>query len=103
MRRNQTIRERGDDVLTLLLGVTADLLRASNLEQLEREKPAKRLTPRPGGEIEDPLTMLLDPSGPRRLKQWLAAQIDGKYRGSCKNQCQMSTHLFIEGEFVISC
>ena len=67
----EAIRQRGDDGLTLFLGITADLLRRQNLqEQKNQDAPAKK-------EAEmDWSAMLLDPEGPAQLKRLLAEQFE---------------------------
>ncbi|MFN4259941.1 MAG: hypothetical protein ACK4RK_11665 [Gemmataceae bacterium] len=66
------MRERGDDEVTLMLSITADLLRQYNLQR--REMPDK---PAPVVDLEDDfLTLLLDPRGPAKLKIMLAQQFE---------------------------
>jgi hypothetical protein len=67
----EAIRERGDDGLTLLLSVTADLLREQNLRELERKKKARAGVRTPP---LDPLALLFDPDPAATLKQMLAEQ-----------------------------
>src|SRR5438876_3185346 len=66
----EAIRKRGDDGLTLFLGITADMLRQQNLREMKKEKaPAKE---------EDDLdlfSLVLDPDGPVKLKKLLAEQL----------------------------
>lgn len=70
----KVMRARGDDGVTLALGVAADLLRQQNLM---KQKPAK---PTPGGRppesLDDLFGLLLDPAGPAKLKQLLAQQFE---------------------------
>jgi hypothetical protein len=66
----EAVRKRGDDGLTLLLGITADFLRMQNLQEMKRGKEPARAEP----EI-DPLELLLDPNGPVKLKRLLAKQL----------------------------
>lgn len=63
------IRERGDDSLTLFLGVVADLLRSQNLGAL---KPAFKAA---GEEPIDILSLFTDPAGPSKLKRLMAEQL----------------------------
>src|SRR2546423_8441870 len=66
----EAIRKRGDDGLTLFLGITADMLRQQNLREMKKDKaPAKE---------EDDLdlfSLVLDPDGPVKLKKLLAEQL----------------------------
>lgn len=64
------IRKRGDDGLTLFLGITADMLRQQNLRDMKKEKkPAKE------EEDLDIFALVLDPDGPLKLKKLLAEQL----------------------------
>ncbi|MGE3805319.1 MAG: hypothetical protein AB7K24_11660 [Gemmataceae bacterium] len=64
------IKKRGDDGLTLALGVAADMLRQQNLKNLK--PPAEGKEP----EVDfDPSSLLLDPHGPAKLKRVLAEQL----------------------------
>jgi hypothetical protein len=63
------IKDRGDDGLTLFLGVAADLLRQQNLQQRKQQKePAKEAD-------VDPLALLLDPEAGTKLKRTMAEQL----------------------------
>lgn len=67
----ETIRARGDDGLTLFLGVAADLIRQQNVAEQKRAQSP------PEEEAEsDPLGLLLDPDGPARLKRLMAEQME---------------------------
>jgi hypothetical protein len=66
----EKMRERGDDGLSLVLSVSADLIRQHNLREREREKNPHRLPPDPF----DPLLLLFDPDPAATMKQKLAAQ-----------------------------
>ena len=67
----EAMRNRGEDGLTLFLGIAADLLRQQNVREREREKNS------PGDEPEDMdvLALLLDPDGAAKLKRLLAEQL----------------------------
>ena len=65
----EKIRKRGDDGLTITLGVMADLLRQHNRQLAEAERQPKRGP----AEESDPLAMLLDPV---KLKRSMAEQFD---------------------------
>jgi len=66
---SEAMRNRGEDGLTLFLGITADMLRQQNLQERKRAKePAK-------DEDFDPLALLLDPDGPVKLKRMMAEQL----------------------------
>lgn len=80
----QAMRRRGEDGLTLFLGIMRDLLRQKNLAELkaEQEKAKQAKTNRHGQpqadtdeEEPDFLSLLLDPEGPARLKRMLAEQL----------------------------
>jgi hypothetical protein len=67
----EAIRKRGDDGLTLFLSITADMLRQQNLRDMKREKGAA------AKETDlDPLALLNDPDAPRKLKRFLAEQLE---------------------------
>jgi hypothetical protein len=70
----EAIKNRGDDGLTIALGVAADLIRQGNLQARKAEdrpkKPAKDLPEM------DLFSLILDPDGPRKLKQVMAEQFD---------------------------
>lgn len=66
-----TIKDRGDDGMTLFLSVAADMLRQQNLQQRQQPKqPAK------DKEADvDPLALLLDPEAGMKLKRTMAEQL----------------------------
>jgi hypothetical protein len=66
----EAVRARGDDGVTLLLGVAADFLRMQNLEEMKRQKAPLKAEP-----DFDPLELLLDPNGPVKLKRLMAEQM----------------------------
>jgi hypothetical protein len=68
----EVLRQRGDDGLTIALGVAADLIRQMNLQQQKQQAG-------PAGQAEAPdvLALLNDPEGPGKLKRMLAAQLAG--------------------------
>jgi hypothetical protein len=67
----EAIRKRGDDCLTLFLGVTADMLRQQNLREANKPKSPDR-----NEEDFDILSLLLDPEGPVKIKRMLAQQFE---------------------------
>jgi hypothetical protein len=67
----EAIRKRGDDGLTLFLGVTADMLRQQNLREANKPKSPDR-----NEEDIDILSLLLDPEGPVKIKRMLAQQFE---------------------------
>jgi hypothetical protein len=67
----EAVRKRGDDGLTLFLGITADMLRQQNLREANNPKNP----PRNEEEI-DIISLLLDPDGPVKLKRMLAQQFE---------------------------
>jgi hypothetical protein len=67
----EAIRKRGDDGLTLFLGVTADMLRQQNLREANKPKSPDR-----NEEEFDILSLLLDPEGPVKIKRMLAQQFE---------------------------
>jgi hypothetical protein len=72
----RAIRKRGDDGLTLLLGITADILRQQNLREQEGEKA-------PAGKQENfDLSELLEPKGALKLKRIIAEQFAGAANGT---------------------
>lgn len=66
----EAMRARGDDALTISLGVLADTLREQNLMEMERESSLA-----PQQDDIDPFELLLDPDGPMKLKRLFAQQI----------------------------
>ncbi|MCH7728203.1 MAG: hypothetical protein IH991_17255 [Planctomycetes bacterium] len=72
----KAIRERGDDQMTLMLSVAADLLRQQNLQQLKQERQEADPDAEPAEEFQltDVLELLTDPSGPVKLKRMFAEQ-----------------------------
>src|SRR5262249_8680637 len=72
----KAMRERGDDGLTIALGVVADLMRQQNLM---RDGAAKKPVGKPQSQPEplnDIFGMLLDPDGPVKLKRMMAQQFE---------------------------
>ncbi len=69
----KVMSERGEDGLTLALGVAADLLRQQNLL---KQKPVKAPKGRQPETPEDLLNLLFDPAGPAKLKRLLAQQFE---------------------------
>lgn len=67
----EAMRNRGEDGLTLVLGIAADLLRQENLHQRRHAKNP----PRDEMEESDALSLLLDADGPAKLKRMLAEQL----------------------------
>jgi hypothetical protein len=65
----EAVRKRGDNGLTLILGIAADLLRQQNLQELKKEKGTAEKD-----EDVDLGTLLLDPDGPIKLKRMMAQQ-----------------------------
>jgi hypothetical protein len=74
-KMKEAIKERGDDALTIGLGVAADFLRKQNLEQQKKEKGEAK--PKKGEEDEpDLLAVLLDPKAAVKLKRQMAEQFE---------------------------
>jgi hypothetical protein len=67
----EAVRNRGDDGFTLALSIAADFMRMSNLQQQKQAKHPPRAEPE-----FDPLELLLDPSGPVKLKRMMAQQME---------------------------
>lgn len=66
----EVMRKRGDDGLTIGLGVAADMLRQMNVQALkEKEKPGRQT------EEGDLFALLGDPKGPAKMKRILAEQL----------------------------
>jgi hypothetical protein len=65
------MKKRGDDPLTLILSLTADVLRQQNRQALEKDKNPHQDQP----EI-DPIKLLTDPEGPAKLKRMMAQQME---------------------------
>jgi hypothetical protein len=63
------VKKRGDDGLTLALGITADLLRQQNLLQQKGDKAG-------GGNLPDLQSLLDDPAAPSKIKRLLARQFE---------------------------
>jgi hypothetical protein len=78
----EAMRERGEDPITLALGVVADMLRKANLEEQKRAKE-KEKAPATGKAAEDVdfLSLMLDPSGGTKLKALLAEQFEAEGDG----------------------
>lgn len=68
----EAIRKRGDNGLTITLGVLFDMLRQQNLAQARAKKNKKD-----GQAVEqvDLLTLLTDPNGPIKMKRMMAEQM----------------------------
>ncbi len=64
------IKKRGDDGLTLALGITADLLRQQNLLQQRGARPGA------GQDLPDLQSLLDDPAAPSKIKRLLARQFE---------------------------
>ncbi len=64
------IKKRGDDGLTLALGITADLLRQQNLLGQKGAKPDAGL------DLPDLQSLLDDPAAPSKIKRLLARQLE---------------------------
>src|SRR5690606_32783373 len=72
------MEERGDDALTIALGVVSDTLRAQNL--LERRLAERAAAGEPApllAQEVDPLELLFAPDGPMRMKRLFAEQLAG--------------------------
>src|SRR5262249_44179144 len=72
-----TIKERGDDGLTIALGVAADVLRQQNLQAAKAAKkdPAKKDKAKDALEDFD-IASILDPDGAVKLKRIMAEQFE---------------------------
>lgn len=68
----EALRSRGDDGLTLALGIAADLLRQMNRQEMKRPKAPAKAEP-----DLDILSLLVDPNGPVKLKRVMAEQMAG--------------------------
>ncbi|HXG11926.1 MAG TPA: hypothetical protein VNK04_19375 [Gemmataceae bacterium] len=68
----EAMRHRGEDGLTLALGIAADLLRQYNLQEMKRQKEP----PKEADFDFDPLALLFDPAAPVKLKRLLAQQLE---------------------------
>jgi hypothetical protein len=77
----EAIRSRGDDGLTLFLGIAADMLRQQNLRERERAKNP----PKEEFEEIDIPSLLLDPDGTVKLKRLLAEQLADLATGGLGN------------------
>jgi hypothetical protein len=66
----KAMKKRGDDTLTVLLSVAADLIRQQNLREQKQQTKAA-----PAEEETDIFSLLLDPEGPAKLKRMLAEQL----------------------------
>ena len=67
----EVIKERGDDNLSLALGIAADFIRSQNVQSQKQARKPKTKTP----EI-DPFSLLLDPQAGKKLKRIMAEQFD---------------------------
>jgi hypothetical protein len=86
----EAVRRRGDDGLTLLLSITADLLRQQNLQEMRQESQRRdaggasnaarrqRGDSHPGAGQPEPdvVTQLFDPDGAVKSKRTLAEQFE---------------------------
>ena len=68
------MEERGDDMMTIALGVLADSMRQQN--QLERQAAADPATVDPFANV-DPFELLFAPDGPMQMKRIFAEQLAG--------------------------
>jgi hypothetical protein len=66
----EAVKERGDDGLTIALGIAADMLRQKNLQERNSAK-----NPPPAVPDLDLGELLTDPDGPAKLKRVLAQQM----------------------------
>jgi hypothetical protein len=78
----EAIKERGDDGVTIALGVAADFLRQQNLQAQKKEKEtakkgAGKDAPKKDEDADDfDLTSILDPDGALKLKRVMAEQFE---------------------------
>lgn len=74
----KAMKERGEDGVTLALGVMTDMLRQANLaERKARQKPAKDAD----AEQVDPLALLTDPQRSLKMKRMMAESFVGEEAG----------------------
>ena len=69
----EAMKKRGDNGLTLALGIAADFIRTQNVQAQQQATSAKAGLP----EI-DPLSLLLDPQAGKKLKRLMAEQFDSE-------------------------
>jgi len=69
----EAIKKRGDDGLTLMLSITADILRQQNL-QAQRQAEGPKSMPKHMEELD--WSILFDPKGPVKLKRVFAENFD---------------------------
>jgi len=75
----EEMKRRGEDGVTLFLGVASDLLREYNRQQLKLQEQIERgQKPELSLDIEgvDPLSLLVDPNAPIKLKRVMAEQFE---------------------------
>lgn len=72
----QAMRDRGEDGVTLFLGIAADLLRQANLES---RKPVSERRRAPS---LDPFDLMFEPGAGNRLKRWLATELSAQASGT---------------------
>jgi hypothetical protein len=85
----EAMHKRGENGLTLALGIAADLIRQQNLQQMKKaQKPA------PGDDL-DPLALLLDPQGAVKLKRVMARQLAAMESGDAAGLGQTLNNLLI--------
>ncbi len=70
----EAMKERGEDGLTLALGVMADVLRQGNIAQQKAEERAAEEGERP--EEVDPFALLLDPQRSLKMKRMMAESFE---------------------------
>mgnify|MGYP003507390690 CR=1 FL=1 len=66
----EAVKNRGDDGLTLILGITADMMRQMNRQEMKRQK-----APVKAESDLDLLSLLVDPNGPVKMKRLMAEQM----------------------------
>lgn len=74
----KAIEKRGDNMFTIGLSVAAEILRQQNLAEMK----AKQQKGNDALEDFDPFSMLLDPTGPAKLKTMLAEQLSDMSDGT---------------------
>lgn len=73
----EAMKERGDDGITIALGVAADMIRQQNLQEMKKQKNTpKKDKEKAQAEPDFDLTSILDPDGAVKLKRIMAEQFE---------------------------
>jgi hypothetical protein len=74
----EAMKERGENVFTVTLGVITDMLKQQNLQERNKEKDKDKNPHQPD---LDPLALLVDPDASNKLKKMMAQQMEDMESG----------------------